>query len=828
MNAAELLTLRDDVALAAAVVAPSWPLSSTIAVNPLSGFEDRAFAAALSEGEARFGASGHLTLAEFRARLRAGRIRPEDLEGALARKLPGLSESEAAILLVDLVSGSDGPPPDRWAITIAERFDRDHGTDYRAQLDLAISDWCAEWAVRDEPGDLWASWQSEPGSGAAALPSGPAAALLEGLTALRVPPHRHRDYLERHLAALPGWSAHLRWRQQRFGGDVMVGHLARCVTLEAGLLGGVAWYRPDPDWSHSRSTTPERADAVARHLGGGADRESIVAALELLPESARPMVWLDAYERSVHDPMLQAMTRPPHVGMVGRGPDRRPRAQVVCCIDVRSEGIRRHLEAIGPYETFGYAGFFGLAARVEPLTGGAATEQYPVLLDAATELREVAVGGHERAAARTVEQARVVAGLDDAWRAAKYHPIAPLALAEGTGWLAGPVAALRTSLPGVAATLADRLPYERRTDAPTTYDRSHLTISQQAALVAAVLRLGLGAHLAPLVVLCGHHARVDNNPLESGLACGACGGNSGAPNARVVVAMANDPEVRAVLAAGGSAIPDDTWFVAAVHETTSDQVTLLDVDRVPPTHHELMDQLRDDLRDAGFRAALERSETLPGARASAPLGARSRRRLVGRTRRRGRDWAEPVAELGLAGNMAFVVGPRSMTLGLNLGRRVFLHSYEAAADPDGAVLAGILTAPLVVAQWINAQYYFSTTDPDHYGAGTKAVHNVLGDVGVLSGPGGDLRRGLPLQSVRAGEDLLHEPVRLLAVVQGSLEHVDAAIAGSTTLQQLVENEWVSLVARPEYDASWQRRTASGWARHSAGAHLMNTGSGASR
>jgi uncharacterized protein YbcC (UPF0753/DUF2309 family) len=269
--------------------------------------------------------------------------------------------------------------------------------------------------------------------------------------------------------------------------------------------------------------------------------------------------------------------------------------------------------------------------------------------------------------------------------------------------------------------------------------------------------------------------------------------------------MANDPDVRAELMRRGISLPESTWFLAAVHETTTDEVTLLDTHLVPESHQAQVDELRADLAVAGERAALERAATLPG----------SPRRLA-QVRRRARDWAEPVAELGLAGNIAFVIGPRSLTAGVDLGRRVFLHSYEPEADLDGSTLTGILTAPLVVAQWINAQYNFSTTDPELFGSGSKAVHNVLGDIGVLSGAGGDLRRGLALQSVRAGDRLLHEPVRLLAVVHGRREHIDAAIAGSPTLRQLVENEWIHLVARDpgKPAATWQRRLATGWADHS--------------
>jgi uncharacterized protein YbcC (UPF0753/DUF2309 family) len=319
-------------------------------------------------------------------------------------------------------------------------------------------------------------------------------------------------------------------------------------------------------------------------------------------------------------------------------------------------------------------------------------------------------------------------------------------------------------------------------------------------VVANVLQLGIAPRFAPLVVLCGHTSHADNNPMESALACGACAGHGGAPNARAVAAMANDAEVRAALAARGLAIPATTWFVAAEHDTATDQVAVLDRHLVPAELQGRLDALEADLAEAGRRTTADRMGQLPGAP-----------RSVTAARRRGSDWAEPVAELGLAGNAAFIVGPRRLTEQLDLGRRAFLHSYEADRDPEGATLAGILTAPLVVGQWINAQYHFSTTDPDRFGAGTKVVHNVLGDVGVLSGPGGDLRRGLPLQSVRAGNRLLHEPVRLLAVVQGRLDHIDAAIEGSPTLRQLVEHRWIHLVARADDGDPWQQRLPDGWA-----------------
>ena len=728
---------------------------------------------------------------------------PRPCEQHSGRRLGPLPAIQADILVTDLLHGPEEPSPQRYVVTVSEEHDRRRGTDLRHQIDLEIADWCAQWCSRtdvadsDKHRDLWDDWRTNHPSIAGHTPNNPMQALRDALERLRVPGYAHRDYLSRQVAALPGWSAHLRWRQEATGIELLSGLLAAVTTLEAHLVEGRAWFVSDGPLAQPVSVAlQDRCQAAAARLAIPND-SALAASLALLPSQDRELVWLDAYERSVHDPLLAAIT-PRHPRAAEPTPSR-PAAQVVCCIDVRSEGIRRQLEQTGPYETFGYAGFFGLAARFTPASGNGGTDQCPVLVQPAFELREQPTSGQPSQESSGISRQRRAAAADDAWKAAKYHPIAPLALAEGTGWLAGPVAAARTFLPGLAAWTAIQLSHGNETDAQTTYDRSGLSLTDQASVVAAIANLGIVPQVAPLVVLCGHDARVENNPMASALSCGACGGHGGGPNARAVAAMANDEGVRAELSGQGIVIPADSWFVAAVHDTAVDQVRILDHHLVPSTHQRALGDLEKDLASAGDRAALDRADSLPGSGAS-----------VRAVRRRAKDWAEPVAELGLAGNLAFVIGPRSMTAHANLGRRVFLHSYEASRDPDGAVLTGILTAPLVVAQWINAQYYFSTTDPEQFGAGTKAVHNVLGDIGVLSGPGGDLRRGLPLQSVRAGSRLLHEPVRLLAAVQGSPNHIDQAIEASTTLRQLVENSWILLAARGAASSTWLRRGPSGW------------------
>jgi uncharacterized protein YbcC (UPF0753/DUF2309 family) len=177
---------------------------------------------------------------------------------------------------------------------------------------------------------------------------------------------------------------------------------------------------------------------------------------------------------------------------------------------------------------------------------------------------------------------------------------------------------------------------------------------------------------------------------------------------------------------------------------------------------------------------------------------------------RSADWAQVYPEWGLAGNAAFLVAPREVSRAIDLRRRVFLHSYDPDVDADGAALEIILTAPLVVAQWINCQYYFSTVSPQVFGAGTKTIHNVVGKAGVIAGQTGDLQIGLPWQSVSDGQMLQHEPMRLLAVVQAPLDRIEAIIDRNPILQELFGNDWLALAAREDAEQPWHRWTRTGW------------------
>ena len=147
---------------------------------------------------------------------------------------------------------------------------------------------------------------------------------------------------------------------------------------------------------------------------------------------------------------------------------------------------------------------------------------------------------------------------------------------------------------------------------------------------------------------------------------------------------------------------------------------------------------------------------------------------------------------------------RTLTQGIDLSGRVFMHSYDADADTDGKRLEFLMTAPLLVVKWLNAEYYFSAVDPWFWGSGSKVIHNVVSGVGVMLGAQSDLQTGLPLQSVNDGKQRYHEPMRLLTIIQAPISRIDPIIQKHTVLQHLFHNQWVTLVAVDPMTGAFQR------------------------
>ena len=330
-----------------------------------------------------------------------------------------------------------------------------------------------------------------------------------------------------------------------------------------------------------------------------------------------------------------------------------------------------------------------------------------------------------------------------------------------------------------------------------------IPFEQQVTYAGNGLRMmGLTRNFAPLVVMCGHGSETENNPYASALDCGACGGSHGGGNAVAMATILNQPKVRAALRQEGIDIPTDTLFLGAEHNTTTDEVRLLHLPELSDEKAEQVADLRQGLKQAQ-RANLQwRTRNFEEDTVAEEL------------LRKSQDWAEVRPEWGLAGNAAFIVAPRNMTQSLDLRGRSFLHSYDWEQDAESKSLEVILTAPLVVAQWINSQYYFSTVDPVAFGSGNKFTHNVVGKIGVMQGNGSDLMHGLPLQSV-ASEDgvFFHKPLRLMAWVVAPLQRVKQLVAKHSILQRMFFGEWVNLrVYDPQTLTLWELQPNNEWQR----------------
>ena len=819
-----------DIAAASDRIAPTWPLDQFIAVNPYWGWR----ASTAPDAAARLGvcAGTSLTMPRswFRDEWVEGRIALVHVDAAaVAAGDPRLAVAARAVLdgsaepsqpvlhrlglITDLRDLSAGPVPGRtWTDLVVHQI----GQHCAAQFD----EWQASWAPERQL-DLFSAWRGDPSvthgfawrRGSAwtrdrldSLPVTSTGAIAVMLGELRVPAIGREAYLTAVLASVNGWAAwcaYGRWQARLAGGDddaivdLLAIRLAWEWLLAADVAAGAGAAAGAGDAGDSRDA------ALDEWVASWADVEVFVA--ETADEQRVDWVLQAALERSHQDTIISGLQ------------DAAPAAtaadvQSVFCIDVRSEVFRRAFESTSDsVHTRGFAGFFGLPIAYTPAGSALIRPQLPGLLAPAMVVSEVAAGTAADAALHD-ERARV---FDERqrWSAFRRDPSSVFSFVESIGLVYG-AKLVKESLPHSHA------PGHWEDDGLDTTHRSMrprlAMVDDDPAATAAIAQrvltaMGLLGGFAPIVLLCGHGSHSANNPHAAGLDCGACGGQTGEVNARVLADMLNASAVRRHLRVLGLDVPDTTWFVPGLHDTTTDSVELFDLDLVPVAFRAQIDQLAARLREAGGRARAERADSLGlGHLMSTP---EVLERVV---LERANDWSQVRPEWGLAGNAAFVVAPRSRTKHLDLQGRCFLHDYDWRLDPELAVLTLIMTAPMVVTNWINLQYHASTVDNRRYGSGDKVLHNVVGGrIGVFEGNGGDLRIGLSMQSLHDGHTLRHRPLRLSVFIEAPAESIDAVIAANTVVQDLVFNEWLHLLRIDPDTGSVERRTRDGWRSTSA-------------
>jgi uncharacterized protein YbcC (UPF0753/DUF2309 family) len=787
-------------------IAPLWPLKNFVAVNPFHGFSGQSFHAtcATLHRVARIGML--MPRAFYQNALQTGEMTEADLLSALAQMPP---HWHAPRTLAELKAALDRPLPPRKrhpavVATIAEVLDElasgDRLVSRTAFMVDEISRWCA--AYFDEGQSVWrlpsralrpyAAWRASMRhdlnaeamgirgfrATVASLPEDPIAAIGDVIAAIGVPSRAFEDYLHQALLDIGGWAAYARyivWNAALEGREDDT--LLQLMAIR--VVWGYALFR-------------QRSDAA---FNAAWRRAMDIAALQPRdeqlgddPELCTSMILQEAYEVAVQRRLLETLSSAPAPSPA------QPALQAAFCIDVRSEIFRRALEQVRPdAETVGFAGFFGLPIEYMPVGHITGRSHCPVLLKPAFTVCEAVSDASEQQNTDILQLRLLRRRAGKAWKSFKLSAISSFIYVETAGLLFA------------AKILSDSLALTRTVKDPNTDGMDPSVIRRlgpkldpglvagrqtgfppgaRLVMAEAILRaMSMTQRFGRLVMLTGHGSTTVNNPHASSLDCGACGGNTGEVNARVAATILNDPAVRAQLRLKDISIPEDTWFLGCLHDTTTDDIRIFDEEKIPASHATDVQRLRDDLARATLIAQTERAPRLGIARTN---------RLVAKLRARSWDWAQTRPEWGLAGNTAFVAAPRARTRGIDLRGAAFLHDYDWRLDQNFSTLELIMTAPMVVATWINLQYYGSTVNNRVFGCGNKVLHNVTGTIGVLEGNAGDLQVGLPWQSVHDGTKLMHAPVRLNVFIAAPQEAINRVIAKNDLVRQLVDNRWLHL------------------------------------
>lgn len=489
-------------------------------------------------------------------------------------------------------------------------------------------------------------------------------------------------------------------------------------------------------------------------------------------------IWQEAYEWSYYDTVLAGILA------VKENSAKKPRPsfQALFCIDDREISIRRHLELEDDAcETFGTPGHFNIVTHFQPEHSAFHTQICPAPLSPAHLIREEET---ERKSKRNLQFTNHDHSI---WRSG--IATATLGLWSGVKLFAN---VFRPTFMESAVSSFNhmdptaKLTMEFQGEITPEGLKVGFTLDEMVQSMEGLLKsIGLVENFAPLVYLVGHGASSVNNTYYAGYDCGACSGRPGSVNARIASAMLNDSRVRTMLSERGIQIPDDTQFIGALHDTTRDEVVYFDLDKI--SGENLIDH---KAHDVAFQAALSMNAKERSRRFALSSTHGKANKIHEKVKLRSVSLFEPRPEYNHATNSLCIIGERSGTKSLFLDGRAFLNSYDYRLDPNGEFLAGILGAAAPVCGGINLEYYFSRTDTERLGSGSKLPHNVMGLIGVANGTDGDLRPGLPFQMVE-----IHDPMRLLMIVEQFPEVVLKTLQNSPNTLSWFREEWIHLVVQ---------------------------------
>ncbi|MFT5252108.1 MAG: hypothetical protein ACI87N_001114 [Flavobacteriales bacterium] len=755
---------------AAHVIGKTWPLYSFVTSNPLAGYERMSFEQAVMQAKNQLNAQVFPEATLFRQALERGEI-DENILKELLKENNFLGSIQYYLQEMATDSSKDRKTTNQILNSIMAKW-----------LAAFMDEGLAEWEMPNKEDGFYGAWRKLaiydtdlPKTALSEIPKTSNEALnaiMEGYEA--------SDYAKiftSHLAALPGWTGYINYR---------------------------AAY--NSQWQQEYPIT--LTDYLAVRLWVAKKIEVDIypnpKQVSLQPSVSKlQYIWLKAWEKSWQTQLLTILDQ--KNSNLPNEEQKIPNAQMVFCIDTRSELIRRHVESKGNYETFGYAGFFGIAMDYENLNDGFTRKSCPPILGSAYHVSEVAQPQKVNKVAAFNQRKEILKFKDYFLKRMKNMLPSAFGFVEGSGFFYGLSLTARTLMPGFFYRFNQKNstnyeticePQIKSSCADAGADLS-IPLDQKVAIVKSAFDLMGWKLFAPIVLFIGHGSHSANNAFGSSLDCGACAASPGRHNARMLAKLANRADVKQALRVEHEiTIPDHTLFIGCEHNTTTDEIVLFDSE-VPQEFSNSLQSIKLALVKAQQTATQERLGIVNNS--------------IGAAQTRANDWAETRPEWGLAKNAGFVIGSRELTKHTNLDGRCFLHSYDWKTDVTGKALEGIMQGPMVVTQWINNHYYFSTVDNAVFGGGSKITHNITGKFGVVQGNGGDLKMGLPLQSLMQSDlEMYHQPLRLSVVIHAPVSRVSEILLRNEHLQDLLDNEWIYLmVMDPHHENEIQQYSQSG-------------------
>lgn len=779
-------------------IAPLWSLENFVAVNPYLGLADMEFAEAMDLLNKSSHVNATLPAQFYLDALDSGTMLMEDVTEALKENRYGIFEH--ADEFIEAVRRGAAETPSYQVHALMDVASEINGKKWRRFTIDRISFWAsayfddkqATWNTSNKEVSLFQAWKQEAeidfSTEAMGLkgfrkfiknqPNNHLEAATQALENLEIPDSILEYYLHGLLMKMNGWAgfaARIDWdaRLQGNKSQAVEEFLAILLVWEMAMKELLPYTQLDASWILAK----EEANTMLQQEGVS---ESL----------ARQVLLQKAFDQANQRKIIQKINhQEPTVKQ-----KKETSVQAAFCIDVRSELYRRNLEAADDtIETLGFAGFFGFPIKYVPLGYEEGVNQCPVLLNTSHTVEEKLDTPEKEKQA--IKNRSFRAQIRKTWKSFKSGAVSCFGFVSPLGIYFLPK--LITDSFGFTRPIPhpDRVGLSshdhtekgvRLDSGQSSNDTLGIPVEDRLNMAESALKaMSLTENFAPVVLIVGHGSSTVNNPHGTGLDCGACGGHTGEANARVAVAVLNDPEVRKRLFVRGVELPENTRFFPAMHDTTTDEVKLLcSFSDIPSSHASEIANLQLSLKMASESARKERATRMN------ITDGNINRQII----QRSKDWSQVRPEWGLAGCSSFIVAPRSRTSQLDFEGKAFMHNYSWRKDEGFNILEVIMTAPMVVTSWINLQYYASTVDNKKFGSGNKTLHNVVGGLGVLEGFAGDLRTGLPIQSLHDGDKYQHEPQRLNVIIEAPIDEMSKILEKHDSIRNLVDNQWIYLFA----------------------------------